>query len=179
MATRRNGHWLAVLAALAGVLGLPAAALAGGWLVVTLDALPREMTVGQASTLGFMVRNHGQTPLARVSPRLEFTHRETGQRIAATATDQGPIGHYTVSVTLDRPGAWDWSVEAWETRHPMPALMVVSGTATPATSPAAAEPASTWAMLLASLGIVLAIAAVAVALGGRRPRLTSLNLGQR
>src|ERR687888_351278 len=44
------------------MLALAAPALAGGWAVVTLDTLPREVHGGQSFQLGFMVRQHGKTP---------------------------------------------------------------------------------------------------------------------
>src|SRR5215216_2076328 len=44
------------------LLALAAPALAGGWAVLTLDALPREVRAGAAIQLGFMVRQHGKTP---------------------------------------------------------------------------------------------------------------------
>jgi hypothetical protein len=44
------------------MLALAAPALAGGWAVVTLDSLPREVRAGQSFQLGFVVRQHGITP---------------------------------------------------------------------------------------------------------------------
>ena len=49
---------LAILALLA--LAIPA--LAGGWAVLTLDSLPREVRAGAGIQLGFVVRQHGKTP---------------------------------------------------------------------------------------------------------------------
>jgi len=47
--------------ALVAMLALAAPVFAGGWTVVTLDTLPREVRTGQALHLGFMVRQHGPT----------------------------------------------------------------------------------------------------------------------
>ena len=39
-------------------------ALAGGWAVITLDELPGQVEANQPLEIGFMVRQHGVTPLS-------------------------------------------------------------------------------------------------------------------
>src|SRR6185295_2134730 len=56
--------------AVAALLALAAPVFAGGWSVVTLDTLPREVRAGQTLHLGFMVRQHGIEPNSQVSPTL-------------------------------------------------------------------------------------------------------------
>jgi len=52
------GFWAAIVA----LLALATPALAGGWAVVTLDSLPREVRAGASFQLGFTVLQHGKTP---------------------------------------------------------------------------------------------------------------------
>ena len=52
----------AFVVAILAMLALVAPALAGGWAVVTLDSLPREVHAGERLQVGFMVRQHGKTP---------------------------------------------------------------------------------------------------------------------
>jgi len=47
----------------AALLALAAPALAGGWAVITLDSLPKEVRAGQPLHLGFVIRQHGRTPV--------------------------------------------------------------------------------------------------------------------
>src|SRR5438552_12328434 len=57
----RRSIFAFILATLA-MLALAVPALAGGWAVLTLDSLPREVRAGTSIQLGFVVRQHGKTP---------------------------------------------------------------------------------------------------------------------
>jgi hypothetical protein len=107
-------------AALTGILLLALAqpALAGGWAVVTLDTVPQAPHVGQQLMLGFMVRQHGVTPIdgaygvSTLQPVLTARNRATGQTVQAMARkDGGLVGHFVVDVTFPAAGAWDWGIE--------------------------------------------------------------------
>ena len=102
----------------------PLTAQAGGWVVVTLDSLP-QVTAGQEVTIGFMVRQHGQTPLAGQKAQVELVHQESGERLVLPAQDSGPTGHYTASLLLPKAGVWEWKIRVWA-EHPMPPLQVQS-----------------------------------------------------
>ncbi|HEY3227797.1 MAG TPA: hypothetical protein VGJ87_01180 [Roseiflexaceae bacterium] len=122
------------------MLALAAPALAGGWAVVTLDSLPREVRAGQSFQLGFVVRQHGVTPTNQdlngkpLKPVL--TARKQGAAtssrgsgtlvmIAARASVQakgedtirvesrqeGAVGHYVADVTFPNDGVWEWQIE--------------------------------------------------------------------
>jgi hypothetical protein len=43
----------------AAMLLLASPALAGGWAVITLDTLPRDVRAGQSMRVGFAIRQHG------------------------------------------------------------------------------------------------------------------------
>ena len=144
-------------------LALPATTAAGGWVVVTLDALPQAATTGQELTIGFMVRQHGQTPLAGERPTLTFQHGATGEQITVTAREEGPRGHYVAQVTLPQPGAWQWAVEVWQ-HHPMPALEVRPGTVASAGATPTGAPA--WLPLAGAAALTL-LAALLLGLSWR------------
>jgi hypothetical protein len=120
------------------MLALAVPALAGGWAVVTLDALPREVRAGESFQLGFMVLQHGKTPTNKdldgnplkpvltgrrqataVSPddRLlifgaapAYAADNAADSIRAEARQQGPTGHYVVDLVFPSDGMWDWQI---------------------------------------------------------------------
>jgi hypothetical protein len=106
------------LAVLGGLLAVPApAARAGGWATVTLDILPPQVRAGDNLHLGFMVRQHGVTPIDTIDPRgpglqpiLSAARRETGESVRSVAQKEGPVGHFVVDVTFPSAGAWDWEI---------------------------------------------------------------------
>jgi hypothetical protein len=103
-------------------LAMPA--LAGGWAVVTLDTLPREVRAGAGVQLGFIVRQHGRTPTNKdldgnpLKPVLTATKQSetaSGQSGAdatfrAEARQQGSVGHYVVDLTFPSAGVWSWQI---------------------------------------------------------------------
>jgi hypothetical protein len=103
---------------LAGILtvALATPASAGGWAVVTLDQVPRDTLAGQARSLGFMVRQHGVTPIdsafggATMVPVLTARHSATGATLRAEARKEGPVGHFVVDVTFPAEGTWRWEI---------------------------------------------------------------------
>ncbi len=106
---------LLVVVILATWIWLTSAAHAGGWATVTLDALPGEVHAGQALTIGFMVRQHGQTPINSVGPQsltpyLLATHTESKTAVRAEARQSGAVGHFVVEVTFPRSGAWTFKI---------------------------------------------------------------------
>lgn len=95
---------------LAGGLALLAVqgASAGGWAVVTLDAMPSQVTVNQPVTVGFMIRQHGQTPWVCDCVRVSGYHT-TGEKFEVGAKMDEP-GHYTATLNFGKAGIWQWSV---------------------------------------------------------------------
>jgi len=115
---------------------------AGGWVVITLDELPHDVIAGEALTVGFTVRQHGQTliNLSNPGPMLEAHHLGTGERIEADARQEGFTGHYRVEVIFPSAGNWAWQInpQPFPTVATMPPLTVHPGeAATPAVQPAA------------------------------------------
>jgi hypothetical protein len=131
---------LGIALAVVALLAFATPALAGGWAIVTLDSLPREVRAGQSLQIGFVVRQHGKTPtnqdlngkpLKPVLTARKQNTTETGkadgtlvmvaarasvqakgeETIRAEARQEGPVGHYVVDVTFPSDGAWAWQIE--------------------------------------------------------------------
>ena len=154
-----------IASVLACCLCLPGVALAGGWLVMTLDELPTgETSVGQEITLGFVARQHGQQAINGVDAVATFTHRESGQQVKVAAIGKGAVGHYVVVFTPPTTGAWDWQLRAWDADHPMPPLTVAPAAATSSAATQSAPARVQWPLLagagaLALLGVLGLLAA--------------------
>lgn len=98
-----------------GLLITPAQA--GGWAVVTLDSVPPEIRAGQRLDLGFMVRQHGVTPIdtafnssSLMIPVLSATNQTTGEKVQAEAVKNGVKGHFSVAVSFPSAGDWQWQI---------------------------------------------------------------------
>jgi len=106
------------------MLALAVPALAGGWAIVTLDSLPREVRAGETLQLGFMVLQHGKTPTNRdldgnpLKPVLTAikqggaatTQAKAAETIRAEARQQGLTGHYVVELAFPSDGSWAWQI---------------------------------------------------------------------
>ena len=160
--------WQSVGLVLLLALGLTATTWAGGWAVVTLDSLPTTVRAGETLTLGFMVRQHGETPTNSVKPYLSAKNQTTGESVRFDARQNGPVGHFLVDVRFPANGTWSWSVtpapfEATElgTLNVLPAV----GKAQPETQSAPAEQQAARALspqtLLRWGGLLALLAALA------------------
>jgi len=152
----------------------PPSARAGGWVVVTVDTLPDGVIAGQELTIEFMVRQHGQRPIAGQAPKVELTHQETGDQLVVTAEDEGPVGHYVARLLLPTFGTWEWKIRVWG-EHPMPPLQVraasgqdASVTALPAEQSAESSGAPSFSVVWLSLVAVMLAAALAAVLWRNR-----------
>jgi hypothetical protein len=119
---RRSSFGLVV--AIVALLALATPALAGGWALITLDTLPREVRAGESFQLGFTVLQHGKTPTSKnlngdpLKPVLTAfkqggaasTSPKAGESIRAEARQEGPTGHFVVDLTLPSDGVWEWQI---------------------------------------------------------------------
>lgn len=105
--TRTIGRWAALAILL---LATTSVAAAGGWASVRLDDPPGSIEAGTPWRIGFTVRAHDITPVNVDAARLLAQHRETGEKVAATATQAGAVGHYVVEVAFPQVGEWKWSI---------------------------------------------------------------------
>lgn len=88
-------------------------AMAGGWVVVTVDALPQNIETDVPVSIGFTVRQHGRTliNLTPVQPLIVATHLATGETIETRADQDGFTGHYRATVTFPLAGTWHWQIK--------------------------------------------------------------------
>ncbi len=163
---------------IAGLLLFPLAARAGGWALVTLDSLPAEPRAGQTLHVGFMVRQHGVTPIDSafgtepLTPRLTAAKAESSESISVDARKDGPVGHFVVDVTFPSAGSWEWQIapEPFQpTKLGRLSILPAASTATQPIAPAVAlqEPAITRSTLRWA-GTCMVFAAIGLALAGRR-----------
>jgi len=124
--------------------------LAGGWAVVTLDELPADVVAKQPITIGFVVRQHGQTPMADLTPVVKAVHVETQKTIQVSAKAKGAVGHYVATLNFPEPGRWRWSIEAFTGNQPMPPLQVGP---LEAVTPTKVGVDISWPLLMGLLGL--------------------------
>jgi cytochrome c2 len=131
-------------------------AFAGGWAVITLDKLPGDVAANQPLEIGFMVRQHGVTPMENLSPRISAQLASSKESVEVMAVEEGEVGHYVATLTLPQTGEWQWSIAAFTVNQPMPALTVVEGTvAAPKSEPApVSSNANTLPMLAGGIGLL-------------------------
>lgn len=137
----RQRSILAITLVMAALLLLAAPASAGGWAVITLDSLPREVRTGQTLRLGFSIRQHGRQlvntdweghalkPVLTARKQAGITSAADGTTILAAAhssasragsdetfqaeaRQEGPTGHFVVDVTFPSAGTWAWEIAA-------------------------------------------------------------------
>lgn len=190
MGTRTWAFFAAVLLAL---IAGAAPALAGGWAIVSLDALPAGVRAGQPQQIGFTVLQHGVTPTSRdldgntLVPVLTITPLDAadGKAQEFTARPAGAAGHFVADVTFPAAGRWAWSIY-------LPTYVVQSGgsstsgaeleplTVLPPAPAASSAPApSTLPAALRWGGIALLLAAAGALLLGRRARPAAAAASER
>jgi cytochrome c2 len=134
------------LVALAAVVPV----FAGGWAVITLDQLPGNVEADQPLEIGFMVRQHGVTPMSGQTPLVKAHLANSTKSVIVEASEEGEVGHYMATLTLPQTGEWSWSIQAFTVDQPMPALIVVEpSVAVAKNEPATAAPSSNTLPLLA------------------------------
>jgi mono/diheme cytochrome c family protein len=101
-------------------------ALAGGWAVVTLDALPERVIAGEPVTVGFVVRQHGVSVLEGLSPapHMTLTQLSGTDPFEVEAIEDTP-GHYTADLLFPDAGEWAWMINAFGPDQPLPTLTVL------------------------------------------------------
>jgi len=96
---------------------------AGGWAIITLDEVPTDVVAGEPLTIGFMVLQHGQTPMTDIEPVVTATLSQ-GEQFTVKAEPEGEPGHYTTTLIFPKEGDWSWSIQAFTMNQPMPMLRV-------------------------------------------------------
>ncbi len=123
----------------AAMLLLASPAFAGGWAVITLDTLPRDVHAGQGMRVGFVIRQHGVDLVntdwegrvlkpvltarkqanasgsaggTMVLAAAHSSAQAKGETIQAQARQEGPKGHFVVDVVFPSAGTWAWEIAA-------------------------------------------------------------------
>lgn len=164
---------LRILPAIALLLILVPAVLAGGWATIELDEMPGEIRAGQKWVIGFRVLQHGVTPVhdlgkdLPIVPKLTATNAATGERLEVIAERTKEQGHFTAEIAFPAEGEWQWAIEpqplAGHTRfEPLTVLPPAPVELSPnrAASPAMGGLTSSWALLGLSLTVILVSAAL-------------------
>lgn len=148
---------LLALLGLAFLLIVPTAS-AGGWAVVTLDAMPAGLVVNRPVTVSMTIRQHGQT-LWDCSECVRVRAQGTAGSSFLVSAQMLSAGHYTADLTFPRAGEWQWAVASgllpeWQ---PMPSLQVAEAAETEAmigTAASAQTPAPTLATMWPALALL-------------------------
>ncbi len=166
---------LAAIAALALLIPM-LAAFAGGWAVATLDTLPSYATAGQPLEVGFMIRQHGQTPWSYDNVKVVARREEDGDSFVVDARPEGAEGHYVATLNFPTGGSWAWKIQTglYPEFQPMPSLVVVAGdSVSPAVAP---QPASPLPMLIGWLGLIGVVGGAIALARTRAPWASALLL---
>ncbi len=94
------------------LLLLAAPALAGNWVVITLQELPPEIRAGEPVSLEFVVRQHGVSPIDGVNLVVRAEHGAGGDALEWVGEPGGQTGHYLVEAVFPEAGDWTWQVTA-------------------------------------------------------------------
>jgi hypothetical protein len=179
--------------AILATLALAVPALAGGWAVVTLDSLPREVRAGEPFQLGFRVRQHGKTPTnldldgKPLKPVLTAIKQagagstKAGESIRVEARQQGPAGHYVVDLTFPSAGNWDWQIAlptfyVQDSPSGNNAAVLAPLSVLPAAAPAP-DPAQPAATAMPEATTLLGVSPAALRWGGLALLLAALAIG--
>jgi hypothetical protein len=150
MKTKITGIALGILLAL--MFTIPA--FAGGWAVVTLDELPGEVVANENVEVGFVVLQHGITPMTGFTPIVSAHLTGSKESLQVMAKAEGEPGHYVASLTFPQSGEWSWNIRVFE-EQTMPPLSVVDApkAAQPASEPAPLSNLPVSSLLASGLGL--------------------------
>lgn len=177
-----------ILGGLAILMGLAlmvagSSVYAGGWSVVTLDSDMPQVEAGVPFSFGFVVRQHGKTPMGGLAPKVEAWSSSVKERIRTTAKPEGKTGHYVATLTLPAAGEWRWQIEAFGPIATMSPLVVAAPAAkaavvaAPAAKAASVAPSlstgRSWLLGVGGLLLVLGVATPFFYTRRRRPGLAA------
>jgi hypothetical protein len=101
---------LALAIVVAGLAAFAGPAAAGGWAVTTLDSLPGAIEPGQATPIGYTIRQHGVTPVSMDDTALLVTLAD-GTTARFPGRPDGPKGHHVAAVTIPDAGRFVLQVD--------------------------------------------------------------------
>jgi hypothetical protein len=170
---------IALLAAVA-FAALTGTANAGGWATVELGEMPSGLVSDEPWRVELIVKQHGITPMADVTPRVEIPN-DAGVVRTFPARPTKEIGHYVAEVTF--PSAGEWKTRLYDgftdvVPHRLSPLTVTAPGAAPApamarpTAPAApaADDGFPWPQTIAVGFVAVLFLGAILATLGRLPR---------
>jgi len=109
------------------LLAVSVVVLAGGWATITLTDFPEYTVAGTPLNLTFTVRQHGQTLLTGLRPRIRAT-TPGGLNAKSDAKPGSDRGEYTAAITLPQPGDWTITIASGfnDSALVLPTLKVIS-----------------------------------------------------
>ena len=165
-----RARWIAAAVA-AGLLALPAGALAGGWATVSLSSTPDGLGPGDPWVVELEILQHGQTPLDGLEPSITLTEGATGKTQYVAAKPAGRPCVYEARAVFPASGRWTYAVDDGFSRvHDYPAV-TIGGAGT-----AAGGDGFPWSSLV--LALLAGVAAAALGTGVRRRRARAPLGGQ-
>jgi YtkA-like protein len=160
----RARWWIAAVVVGAGLLGLPAAAPAGGWATVSLSSTPDGLGSGEPWNVELVILQHGQTPLDGLEPSITLTDTATGKTQYVAAEPAGRPGVYKASAVFPAAGRWTYAVDDGFSRiHDNYPAVTIGGAGA-----ASGGDGFPWSAL--GLALLAGVAAVALATGVQRRR---------
>jgi hypothetical protein len=114
-----------------GLLGAAPTARAGGWAISSLDDVITP-TVGTPVDVGFMILQHGVTPVDLDDGVGIQVTGPSGKTEFFPARHEGERGHYVATVVFREAGASSWSVaQGWFAPHDLGSITVGATPASP------------------------------------------------
>ena len=108
-----------------GLFARASSVQAGGWAILSLSELPKEIVAERPFTLEFRVLRHGRTPFTGIDSTITAVHTASGEQVTFTPEPNPKEGSYTATITLPKAGEWQWEITAFmNTPYPMPPLTV-------------------------------------------------------
>jgi hypothetical protein len=145
------------VAAVLGAVGHASPAGAGGWVAVSLDAVPT-LEPGEPTDVGFTVLRHGVTPESSDDLVVTLVGEDGSTYEFAAQPDSVP-GHHVVTIEVPSAGDYTWSVAGDFVMADLGTVEAVS----PPAGPSWVWDAAQWG------GLAIAVVALAMAVA-MRPR---------
>jgi uncharacterized protein (DUF58 family) len=113
-------------------------AFAGGWATITFDELPSDIQAGDAITVRFLVKQHGNNPVhvafgSPLEATVQITLPDDKNAVSVEATPDTEVGYYVATITFPKEGLYELRVltNALDTTEVAPNPLSVSVSAAP------------------------------------------------
>ena len=166
--------FLVTATALGAALTIAGTAVAGGSATVTLDGGVPRPSLGEPVEIGFVLRQHGVTPVSWPQTWVTATHLQSGETVRAEARASGAEGHYVATLTIPSEGSWTWAIESSDlvVTTELPAMTVLAADVQSPASP------NMVAVLVATVAIGAAAVVAVATLRRRGAKTTRIDAGR-